>query len=276
MRPSTERPAHIMATWLSSVSFQTSNFHQKHQFISPTSMSSFKSSKDLLKSQRISCNPVLVSDSSSLSEIEPPSDVGLPARRPSILVDLWRRKLRIMEFRTQSCKTLKKAGVISHCQPCTIAGWTAHAVSPWSQPLGLDCPDGRANARGCHRNSPEHAIMKFIQVIEIWWKLMEIDGNWWKLMEHAVTLVWNFTHFLPSLAIHRCQMPSGWIDLSQNPELISTSKLGPGPWGVWESSVGMDGCGCLQPLGSNGTANLEMFSHLSPNHLVSSKFRGQA
>ena len=177
MRPSTERPAHIMATWLSSVSFQTSNFHQKHQFISPTSMSSFKSSKDLLKSQRISCNPVLVSDSSSLSEIEPPSDVGLPARRPSILVDLWRRKLRIMEFRTQSCKTLKKAGVISHCQPCTIAGWTAHAVSPWSQPLGLDCPDGRANARGCHRNSPEHAIMKFIQVIEIWWKLMEIDGT---------------------------------------------------------------------------------------------------
>ena len=176
MRPSTERPAHIMATWLSSVSFQTSNFHQKHQFISPTSMSSFKSSKDLLKSQRISCNPVLASDSSSLSEIEPASDVGLPARRPSILVDLWRRKLRIMEFRTQSCKTLKKAGVISHCQPCTIAGWTAHAVSPWSQPLGLDCPDGRANARGCHRNSPEHAIMKFIQV-----DMMEIDGNWWNM-----------------------------------------------------------------------------------------------
>ena len=232
MRPSTERPAHIMATWLSSVSFQTSNFHQKHQFISPTSMSSFKSSKDLLKSQRISCNPVLVSDSSSLSEIEPPSNVGLPARRPSILVDLWRRKLRIMEFRTQSCKTLKKAGVISHCQPCTIAGWTAHAVSPWSQPLGLDCPDGRANARGCHRtplNMPSWNSFKFLRY----------DGNWWKLMEHAVTLVWNFTHFLPSLAIHRSQMPSGWIDLSQNPELISTSKLGPGPCRVWESSVGI-------------------------------------
>ena len=170
MRPSTERPAHIMATWLSSASFQTSqlvhNLHQKHQFISPTSMSSFKSSKDLLKSQRISCNPVLVSDSSSLSEMN--HHRMWIYQRVDPLVDLWTRKLRIMEFRTQSCKTLKKAGIISHRQPCTIACRMAHAVSPWSQPPGLDCPDGQANARFCHRNSPEHDIMKFIQVIEIW------------------------------------------------------------------------------------------------------------